>query len=349
MAVRRDAGACEDRTVRSDGSEAEVKEMAVEADEHGAAARSGGGDSVITVIVAFVANLLIAIAKTVAALLTASASMVAEAAHSWADTGNEIFLLIAERRSDRQRDTRHPFGYGKEAYVWSMFAAFGLFTAGAVVSITHGISELRNPEPATDFGIAYAVLGIAFVLEGISFTQAFRQTRRNADRLRRRHLAYVLNTSNPTLRAVFFEDAAALIGLLIAFGGIGLHQLTGSPVPDAIGSILVGVLLAVIAVVLINRNRRFLIGEAVPTDYRNRVLVELLSSPEVDRVTYLHLEFVGPERVFLVAAVDLTGDDLEHDLAVRLRRIERLIEERDAVEEAVLTLSTSDEAPLTPA
>ena len=175
--------------------------------------------------------------------------------------------LPADRGAPVRPATRHPppaSGYGKEAYVWSMFAAFGLFTAGAVVSISHGISELRNPEPATDFGIAYAVLGIAFVLEGISFTQAFRQTRRNADRLKRRHLAYVLNTSNPTLRAVFFEDAAALVGLLIAFGGIGLHQLTGSPVPDAIGSILVGVLLAVIAVVLINRNRRFLIGEAVP-------------------------------------------------------------------------------------
>ncbi len=310
--------------------------------------QTGGGDSVITVIVAFVANLLIAIAKTVAASLTSSASMLAEAAHSWADTGNEVFLLVAERRSDRQRDTRHPMGYGKEAYVWSMFAAFGLFTAGAVVSISHGVTELRNPEPATDYGIAYAVLGIAFVLEGISFIQAFRQTRRNADRLRRRHLSYVLNTSNPTLRAVFFEDAAALLGLLIAFGGIALHQLTGSPVPDAIGSILVGVLLGVIAVVLINRNRRFLIGEAVPPDYRDRVLAELLDSSEIDRVTYLHLEFVGPERVFLVAAVDLVGDDREHDVAVRLRRIERLIEGRDAVEEAVLTLSTADEASLRP-
>ncbi|GAA3712048.1 cation transporter [Microlunatus aurantiacus] len=308
----------------------------------------GGGDSVITVIVAFVANLLIAVAKTVAASLTSSASMLAEAAHSWADTGNEVFLLVAERRSGRQRDVRHPMGYGKEAYVWSMFAAFGLFTAGAVVSISHGVSELRNPEPASDYLIAYVVLAVAFVLEGISFTQAFRQTRRNADRLKRRHLAYVLNTSNPTLRAVFFEDAAALVGLLIAFGGIALHQLTGSPVPDAIGSILVGVLLGVIAVVLINRNRRFLIGEAVPTDYRNRVLTDLLASAEIDRVTYLHLEFVGPERVFLVAAVDLAGDELEHDVAVRLRRVERSIESHDAVEEAVLTLSTADEASLEP-
>jgi cation diffusion facilitator family transporter len=311
-----------------------------------ATAASDGGDSVVTVIVAFVANLLIAVAKTVAASLTSSASMLAEAAHSWADTGNEVFLLVAERRSGRERDVRHPMGYGKEAYVWSMFAAFGLFTAGAVVSISHGISELRNPEPATDYVIAYVVLGVAFVLEGISFTQAFRQTRRNAVRLKRRHLAYVLNTSNPTLRAVFFEDAAALLGLLIAFGGIVLHQVTGSPVPDAVGSILVGVLLGVVAVVLINRNRRFLVGQAVPPDYRDRVLGELLGSPEIDRVTYLHLEFVGPERVFLVAAVDLVGDDQEHDVAVRLRRIERSIESRDAVEEAVLTLSTADETSL---
>ena len=307
-----------------------------------------GGDSVITVMIAFAANLLIAIAKSIAAALTASASMLAEAAHSWADTGNEIFLLIAERKSDRGRDDHHPLGYGKEAYVWSMFAAFGLFTAGAVVSINHGISELRNPEPATDYLIAYAVLGVSFVLEGISFTQAFRQTRQKAGRFRRRHLAYVLTTSNPTLRAVFFEDAAALVGLLIAFTGIALHQITGSPVPDALGSIGVGVLLGVIAVVLINRNRRFLVGQAVQPEIRNTALQMLLSEPDVERVTYLHLEYVGPERIYLVAAVDLTGDEVEHDVAVRLRRIERGLEERAVIEEAVLTLATTDEPSLAP-
>jgi cation diffusion facilitator family transporter len=307
-----------------------------------------GGDSVITVVIAFAANLLIAIAKSIAAALTASASMLAEAAHSWADAGNEIFLLIAERKSDRGRDDHHPLGYGKEAYVWSMFAAFGLFTAGAVVSINHGISELRNPEPATDYLIAYAVLGVSFVLEGISFTQAFRQTRQKAGRFRRRHLAYVLTTSNPTLRAVFFEDAAALIGLLIAFTGIALHQITGSPVPDALGSIGVGVLLGVIAVVLINRNRRFLVGQAVQPEIRNTALQMLLSEPDVERVTYLHLEYVGPERIYLVAAVDLTGDEVEHAVAVRLRRIERGLEERAVIEEAVLTLATTDEPSLDP-
>jgi divalent metal cation (Fe/Co/Zn/Cd) transporter len=192
------------------------------------------------------------------------------------------------------------------------------------------------------------VLGVSFVLEGISFAQAFRQTRQKAGRFQRRHLTYVLNTSNPTLRAVFFEDAAALLGLLIAFAGIALHQITGSPVPDAIGSILVGVLLAVIAVVLIGQNRRFLIGEQVQPDVRNTALVQLLASSDIDRVTYLHLEFVGPERIFLVAAVDLTGDLAEHDVAARLRRLEGTLEERPNIVKAVLTLATTEEPSLLP-
>jgi cation diffusion facilitator family transporter len=305
-----------------------------------------GGESLRTVLIAFGANFLIAVAKSFAALITGSASMLAEAAHSWADTGNEIFLLVADRRASKERDAQHPMGYGREAYVWSMFAAFGLFTAGAVVSIFHGITELRNPEEASDYGIAYLVLGISFVLEGVSFTQAVLQTRRTARALERGAIEHVLTTSNPTLRAVFFEDAAALLGILIAAGGIVLHQVTGSPVPDAIGSILVGVLLGVVAVVLIDRNRRFLVGENVPEALRTEVLDGLLRRPEVDRVTYLHLEFLGPRKLYLVAAVDMAGDAVEHDLAVRLRALERQLELNDLVEEAVLTLATPDETAL---
>jgi cation diffusion facilitator family transporter len=304
--------------------------------------------SLLTVLVAFLVNLLIAIAKSVAAAITSSASMLAEAAHSWADAGNEIFLLIAERRSDRDRDSRHPMGFGREAYVWSMFAAFGLFTAGAVVSIGHGIQQLIDPEEASNYLVAYVVLAISFVLEGVSFIQAMTQARRLAAERRRSVPDIVLNTSNPTLRAVFFEDAAALIGIGIATAGVALHQVTGSPTPDAVGSILVGVLLGVVAVVLIDRNRRFLIGVAVRPEVRQKVLQHLLARSDIDRITYLHLEFVGPDRLYLVASVDMAGDDVEHDLAVRLRQVERELEQEEAIEEAVLTLATPDEVSLQP-
>ena len=129
-------------------------------------------ESVRTVLVAFGANVLVAVAKSAAAVVTGSASLVAEAAHSWADTGNEIFLLIAGRRARRPPDQAHPFGHGREAYVWSLFAAVGLFVAGAAVSVTHGIQELIHPEPAERFLVGYVVLAVSFVLEGISFLQS---------------------------------------------------------------------------------------------------------------------------------------------------------------------------------
>jgi len=301
---------------------------------------------VITVIIAFAANLLVAIGKTIAAVLTGSASMVAESAHSWADAGNEVFLLIAERRSGRKPDAKHPLGFGKDAYIWSMFAAFGLFTAGAVVSIQHGIQELIDPEPADNFGIAYIVLAGAFVLEGVSFVQAFRQTRATARRRGRSVLSQVLGGSNPTVRAVFFEDAAALAGLVIAFAGVLAHQLTGSPVFDAIGSITVGLLLGVVAIVLIGRNRAFLLGQAIDDETHATVLARLKAHPDIDRVTYLHLEFVGPERLFLVAAIDLVGNAREDDVALTLRRIERQLEQEEHLVEVVMTLSAADEVAI---
>ena len=275
-------------------------------------AAAGGS---LTVVIALGANLLVAIAKTFASVITGSASMVAETAHSWADFGNEIFLLIADRRSMRQRDDPHPLGYGREAYVWSMFAAFGIFTAGAIVSIWHGLQQLFAPEDATNFGIAYLVLAVAFVLEGTSFLQAFRQARAGGRRRGVSTGVYALTSSNATLRAVFAEDAAALIGLAIAFLGILLHQITGLAAFDAVGSILVGALLGVVAIVLIDRNRRFLIGQIPDARLRNDVLVGLLARQEIERVTYLHLEFVGPGAVFLVASVDIVGEETETHVA----------------------------------
>src|ERR1700722_15952921 len=277
----------------------------------------GGSESLTTVLVAFGANLLIAVAKSAAAALTGSASLVAEAAHSWADAGNEIFLLIANRRSRRPPDLAHPFGHGREAYVWSLFAAIGLFVAGAAVSVTRGIQELIRPEAAGYFLVGYVVLAVSFVLEGISFLQSVRQAKPEAESMQRDLIEHVLVTSDPTLRAVFAEDSAALVGLVIAAAGLGAHQLTGSAVPDAAGSILVGVLLGVVAILLINRNLRFLVGQEVDPRVRAATITALLAAPEVARVTYLRLEIVGPRMVSVIRDLDLTGDETETHVGVR--------------------------------
>lgn len=307
----------------------------------------GGSESVTTVLVAFGANILVAAAKSAAAVVTGSASILAEAAHSWADAGNEVFLLIANRRSRRPPDPAHPLGHGREAYVWSLFAALGLFVAGAAVSVTHGVQELITPEAASDFAVGYVVLAVSFVLEGVSLLQSMRQVRHEAESFDRDLIEHVLATSDPTLRAVFAEDAAALIGLLIAAVGLAGHQLTGSAIPDAIGSILVGVLLAVVAVVLINRNRWFLIGQEADPRVRAATIRALLDAPEVARVTYLRLEIVGPRMVSVIGDVDLTGDDTESHVAVRLRALEARISASPAVAGAVLSLSAPDEPTLT--
>jgi cation diffusion facilitator family transporter len=304
-----------------------------------------GGESTLTVLVAFSTNLAIAVAKTTAAALTGSASMLAEAAHSWADTGNEVFLMIANRRSTRPPDERHPLGYGREAYVWSLLAAIGLFVVGASVSIWHGVSELIGGEQAEgrDYTLAYGVLAISFALEGISFFQAVRQLRAEAHRFDRDLLTHALATSDPTTRAVFAEDAAALIGIVIAAAGIAMHEVTGVAAWDAIGSILVGVLLGVVAVLLIDRNRRFLTGEPGSEFLYDAAMARIQQLPEVASVRYLRLEFIGPKQLFLVASVDLVGDQAESSVAKMLRRLEDELESDPFVVKAVLTVSEPDD------
>jgi cation diffusion facilitator family transporter len=311
------------------------------------AAGGAGSASLTTVLVAFAANLLVAVAKSVAAVVTGSASLLAEAAHSWADTGNEVLLVIAHRRSRRPPDRAHPLGHGREAYVWSLLAGVGLFVAGAAVSVTHGVQELLHPEPATDFLVGYVVLAVSFVLEGISFLRSVRQARPTAALMKRDLIGAVMASSDPTLRAVFAEDFAALIGLAIATVGLGAHQLTGSSAPDAVGSILVGVLLAAVATVLIDRNREFLVGQEANPRVRTAALQALLAEPEVARVTYLRLEFVGPRLVSVIADVDLTGDERESSVATRLRALEAKIDASPAVAGTVLSLSAPDEPSLT--
>lgn len=302
-----------------------------------------GGGSLTTVIIAFVANLLIAIAKTVVGAITGSASMVAEAAHSWADTGNEIFLLIGEKRAAKNPDPEHPLGYGRAGYVWAMFAALGLFAVGSAVSIWHGIQSWNAAEEEVSYFWAYIVLAVSFVLEGTSFLQAFRQARRTGHAHGVSTLRYVNLTSNPMLRAVFAEDSAALIGIIIAASALAAHQVTGNPMWDALGSILVGILLGVVAILLVMRNTAFLTGEGATPLAQHRVMSSLLAHPDIERVSFLHTEWVGPDRIFVVAAVDLVGNLPEAVLAIHLQAVEDELEKDDQVYKAVLTLTRPDD------
>lgn len=299
----------------------------------------------LTVVIALAANVAIAVLKSVVAVATGSASMVAEAAHSWADAGNEIFLLVAERRADKPADRTHPLGFGREAYVWSMIAAFGLFAVGAAVSVIHGVQSLGAAEEEADYLWAYLVLAAAFVLESVSFRQARREVRRGARKADVSRARFLDITSNPTLRAVYFEDAAALIGIVIAATGLGLHQATGEPVWDAIGSILVGILLGFVAIYLLRRNMAFLVGQVADPRAYDTVLGWLRERPEVQSVSTLHLEYVGPGKVFLVGSVDLVGDQVESRAAEQLQALEDHLEERDGIARAVLSLAAPGREP----
>ncbi|MCG5431172.1 cation diffusion facilitator family transporter [Mycobacterium sp. MYCO198283] len=308
------------------------------------ASQQSGGESTLTVITALGANVAVAVAKTVAALISGSASMAAEAVHSWADAGNQGLLAVANRRSKRPPDADRPFGYGREAYVWSLLAAVGLFVVGGSLSVWHGITELLHGESTHEnYLVAYVVLAVAFVLESVSLLQAVRQLRSEARQFDLGLLDHVLDTSDPTTRAVFAEDTAALIGIVLAAAGIGLHQWTGNAAWDAVGSIMVGLLLGVIAVILIDRNRRFLVGEPASPAVREAATQRILGLPEVAAVRFVRLVFVGPKQLFLVASVDLQGDAVESSVAATLRRLEVALQDDPFIVDAVLTIAEPDE------
>ncbi|WP_352287485.1 cation diffusion facilitator family transporter [Psychrobacter sp. GW64-MNA-CIBAN-0177] len=295
--------------------------------------------SLTTVLIAVGANLIIAIAKTIAAFMTGSASMIAESAHSWADAGNGTLLIVAEKKAIKPADKSHPLGYGKESYVWSMIAAFGVFMAGSIVSIYTGITEWNAAESETDYTIGFIILAVAFVFEGFSLGQAYLQSKKHGEAINVSAIGYVVDTSNPTLRGVFFEDLAAVIGLLVAAAAMGMHAYTGQPFWDALGSIVVGLLLGVVAIFLISRNRDFLVGYKVSDRMHSYALSELLNHPDIDSVSYLHLEWVGPKKIFMVAAVDIAGNQKEKEIAQKFEDIESQFRADPLFQEAILTLS----------
>jgi cation diffusion facilitator family transporter len=287
-----------------------------------------GGESTGTVLLAMAANAGIAVAKGVAAVLGGSAAMAAETAHSVVDTVNEVLLLVALRRSEQPADRHRPFGYGTERFFWSFLAAVSIFVSGAVFAAIEGIRTLlSSSHEISSLTLSYTVLGIAFVLEGTSWLRATRQIRREArehERTLRRHLRF---TDDPTVKTVFYEDSAALIGLVLAFGGIWVHHATGSSVGDGIASLLIAVLLSVAAGLLARTGKDLLVGTQADPRLVRAIVAWLSRRPEVDAVVDLLTERIGTDRVLVCARIDFVDDATSSDVERQTVEMDRELRE----------------------
>lgn len=270
-----------------------------------------------TVLVALAANLVIAIAKFGGGLMTGSAAMLSEGAHSVADTVNEGFLFTAVVRSVRAPDARHPFGYGKERFFWSLLAAVGILVLGAGFSLLEAYRSFTSGEAASGdyYLVAYVVLGLSFLAEGTSFAKAVRQLRGEARAAGRGMIAHIRASSDPSVKTVASEDSAALAGLLFAVVGVALHQLTGSDMWEGVASLLIGLLLLAVAIALGNDAKGLLIGESAEPEMRREIADYLDECDDVDRVVDLLTMHIGANEILLAAKLDLarqlSSDDVE--------------------------------------
>ncbi|MFE9443703.1 cation diffusion facilitator family transporter [Streptomyces sp. NPDC006602] len=271
----------------------------------------------VTVLVALAANLVIAVAKAVGGLLAGSPALLSEAAHSVADSMNEVFLLAALRRSRRPADRRHPFGYGKERFFWSLLAAVGIFVMGGCFSFFQGFEALRNgaEEKFSGYVAGLAVLGVALLAEGLSLVRALYQVRRQGlgmDGLR-----------DPALRTVVAEDGTAVLGVTLAIVGMALHMATGQVVWEASASLAIGALLVYVAYRLGRETRDQLIGEAADAESSGRIRALLQAQPEIDSVEALFTMKMGLDSLLVAARIDLVpGLESERveEVAVRIKR-----------------------------
>jgi cation diffusion facilitator family transporter len=293
------------------------------------AARAGPRAARRTVLIALGANASIAAAKLVAGVVSGSSALLAETAHSVADTMNQLFLLYSLRLGEREADAEHPFGYGKERFFWSFLAAVGIFVAGAGFSLYEGLDRMFGPpQESGSFGIAYGVLAFSLVAEGVSLARAWRHTRTEARESRRSHVGYVRASRDPTTKTVLFEDSAAVVGVVLALLGVGLHEATGNQAYDGLASVAIAVLLAVVAVALGRDTRALLIGEAATPEERQAIMEMLDSHPAVDHVIELLTMALAPDRLLVAARVDLADDLTASDIERASSEIDRRLRER---------------------
>ena len=261
------------------------------------------------IFAAFLANLGIALAKLVGFVLTGAASMLAEAIHSFADTGNQGLLFLGGRRAAHAPDEEHPFGYGAERYFWSFVVALVLFSLGGLFALFEGIEKFIHPHQIESPQIALVILAIAFVLEGFSL----RTARREALEARGSSSwwAFIHRSKSPELPVVLLEDSAALIGLVCAIVGVSLTWATGDGRFDGAGSIAIGLLLVAIAIVLATEMRSLLIGESASDDQQTSIRAAIGDGPEVERIIHLRTLHLGPDELLVGAKLAFAATSVE--------------------------------------
>ncbi|MDH6279461.1 cation diffusion facilitator family transporter [Prescottella agglutinans] len=279
---------------------------------------ANGGKKAI--FAALTANAGIAVAKFTGFLITGSSSMLAESVHSVADTSNQGLLLFGQNRAEKQADKLHQFGYGRNRYFYSFVVALVLFTLGSLFAIYEGVHKIQHPEGLSSPIVAVVILLVAIALETYSFVTAMGESRPlkgNAS-----WWSFIRTSRTPELPVVLLEDTGALVGLVLALGGVGLTMLTGDPVWDGIGTLCIGVLLGIIAIVLIIEMKSLLIGEGATQDEEDRILSALVDGVRIDRVIHCRTQYLGPEEILVAAKVGITPGSGIEDVATAIDEAE---------------------------
>jgi cation diffusion facilitator family transporter len=265
--------------------------------------RAAEGESTRTIVIALVANIVIGIAKLIAGLVSGSTGLLAEAAHSAADSVNEVFLAVGLRRDRQPPDATHPFGHGRERFLWAFMAAIASFLIGGCVSIVLAIRELEARHPVAGGLAAWIVLAISFAADGTSWLQGMRQARRQAKDYGITVWRYLVRSSDPVVRAIVVEDSAALIGLCLAASGLLLSKILRSSVPDSLASLLIGLLLAVTAFGLARPLADFLVGRSLSAPLLEKLYAVVRGDVAIDQIVSLRAIYTGPEEVIVAAKV----------------------------------------------
>lgn len=282
------------------------------------------------IIAAFLANLGIAIAKLVGFVFTGSASLLAEAIHSAADTTNQGLLMVGRRKANKPATPEHPFGYGRERFFWSFVVALVIFSFGAMFALFEGIEKVKEPHELDSVGWAVGILLFAIVLESYSFRTAIQESKHfKGDES---WWKFIRHAKVPELPVLLLEDFGALVGLVFALGGVAAAEITGNPRFDAIGSIAIGVLLAVIAITLVVEMKSLLIGESATPAQRNAIAEAIAGHPSTSKLIHMRTEHIGPEELLVACKIDFGAKVTSAEIASAIDAVEVAI--RAAVPEA---------------